>query len=253
MQHTYGAVGTYTASVTATNQVGYAVAQTVVPIDMALVGFAAENSGPTVAGSTTYLTATATAGSNLAFVWTLGDGADAEGPAVAHVYALVGTYTATVTATNSLGLDFAETVVMVEPAIHYVYAPCVLKDFVCAADPYEPNDDPQHAYLLTGNTTLLANFCETGQKDEYKFHIATTGTPIEIGLRHIPSGCDYDVYLYQLPDTTAPKAWSDATGNVDEHISYRPTQAGDYMVFVYATTKCTDAGSSNYLLQVDFK
>ena len=252
--HTYGAVRTYTATVTAANLVSSKTSNTLVNIvDVPVSGLSAEHGGRSVAGMSTYLTATVAAGSNVAYTWDLGDGQGAAGRTVEHIYALAGSYTATITASNSVGPEVANMVISIDPAVYYVYAPIIFKDFVCNPDPYEPNDDPAHAYVLTGPTTLWANFCGADQKDEYEFHVATTSVPIKIDLQRIPTGCDYDVYLYQLPDTSSPKAWSDATGNADEHISYQPVQAGDYMVFVYARTKCPCAGSTDYELQVDFE
>ncbi|MFM7173732.1 MAG: PKD domain-containing protein, partial [Caldilinea sp.] len=111
---TYTAVGSYTATVTATNSVGQVTASTrVTVIDRAIVGLAAAHSGPTVLGSATALTATLLDGSNVSYVWAFGDGASGSGVNASRTYAAVGSYTATVTATNGVSQVTASTQVTV--------------------------------------------------------------------------------------------------------------------------------------------
>jgi len=64
-------------------------------------------------GGATQFTATVAAGNNITYVWDFGDGQTGSGPNPAHVYADVGSYIATVTATNSAGSATADTVVNV--------------------------------------------------------------------------------------------------------------------------------------------
>ena len=133
------------------------------------------------------------------------------------------------------------------------YLPVVMKNYVCTPDPYEPNDQWEDAYLLASNTTLPANFCEEGIKDEYTFSISNLGTAIVIDLTSIPSGCDYDLYLYRDSDRVTSVARSDNDGNANEHIAYNPTVTGQYYVLVYARVKGGQASSSNYQLQCTFQ
>jgi PKD repeat protein len=114
--YTYAAVGSYTATVTATNGVGQATASTQVTVtDAAITGLTAVHSGPTVLGSATALTATILSGTNVTYTWDFGDGVSASvgGPSVPHTYTTAGLYTATVTATNSVGQATASTQVTV--------------------------------------------------------------------------------------------------------------------------------------------
>jgi formylglycine-generating enzyme required for sulfatase activity len=107
---TYGAVGVYTAVVTATNGVGQAVASTQVTVDQSISGLQAVRSGQGTAvalGSVVVFTATTTAGSNVDYTWNFGDGTTGSGANVTHSYAVTGTYTAVVTATNSVGSSTA--------------------------------------------------------------------------------------------------------------------------------------------------
>lgn len=123
--HVYEAIGAYTATVTATNSLGQAVATTLVTIDEPIVGLSATNDSPTKLGDTTTLTATITAGSNVSYTWALGDGSFGVGAVLAHVYEAIDTYTATVTATNSLGHSTTTTLVSVTSADFKVYLPLI--------------------------------------------------------------------------------------------------------------------------------
>jgi hypothetical protein len=58
--------------------------------------------GTVTAGDSITLTVSTRTGSNVTYEWSLGDGTTATGPAVGHTYATAGTYTAVVTASNSV-------------------------------------------------------------------------------------------------------------------------------------------------------
>ena len=123
--HTYLAVGNYTAIVTATNGVSRVTATTHVTItDAAITNLNAVNSSPTGLGQTTTFTATAS-GSNISYTWNFGDGQTGSGNPIGHGYASAGHYTATVTATNTISLLTATTVVDISPGI---YLPVVLRN-----------------------------------------------------------------------------------------------------------------------------
>ncbi len=81
--------------------------------EIAIQGVRALNDSPTLVGGPTHFSATIAAGSNVTYAWDFGDGQTAVGVAVTHTYGMVGSYTATVTATNSLGSLSATTVVTV--------------------------------------------------------------------------------------------------------------------------------------------
>ena len=101
--HTYSAVGRYTAQVTATNGAEQAVASTTVAvIDRPITGLSAASSERTHLGSSTMFTATILDGSNVEYLWEFGDGNSDAGANPTHSYAAVGSYTATVRATNGV-------------------------------------------------------------------------------------------------------------------------------------------------------
>jgi PKD repeat protein len=78
-----------------------------------ITGLTATNNSPTVLGATTYLTATIGGGSNVSYEWDFGDGNGDTGAEVSHQYAAIGSYTAVVTATNSVGQASTSTLVQI--------------------------------------------------------------------------------------------------------------------------------------------
>jgi PKD repeat protein len=116
ISHTYAAVGTYTATVTATNSVGSVSASVIVSITATaapISGLAATSDTPTTLGEATRFTATVSSGTSVSYSWDFGDGNTGSGVHPTHVYTQTGTYTATATATNGEGPAQATTIVSV--------------------------------------------------------------------------------------------------------------------------------------------
>ena len=109
------ASGLYTLTATLTDQLNNIVTDIVrVTVEDALItGLAATTDGPHSLGASTALTATVTAGTGLAYTWDLGDGNRTSGAVINHAYDTPGTYTAIVTATNSVTFQVASTVVTI--------------------------------------------------------------------------------------------------------------------------------------------
>jgi uncharacterized repeat protein (TIGR01451 family) len=78
-----------------------------------VAGLAAGSDSPTALGQATHLTATINSGTEVSYLWDLGDGSSASGPAVSHIYPAPGVYTAVVTASNNLNSQSAGTQVFV--------------------------------------------------------------------------------------------------------------------------------------------
>lgn len=112
--HQYPAVGSYTAEVTAHNSISSITATTTVVVAEAIAGLQAHASAPEAVGAAVALSATVSAGSNVAYAWDYGDGETGSGESVTHAYAAAGTYTATVTATNDVSQDDASVTVLIE-------------------------------------------------------------------------------------------------------------------------------------------
>ncbi len=95
---------------------------------VAINGLTAANDGPTFPGIATLLTAAVSSGSDVSYAWDFGDGNNGSGRVVSHQYAAPGTYTAEVTATNSISQETAVTTVQVNIASDKVYIPQVTKN-----------------------------------------------------------------------------------------------------------------------------
>ncbi len=81
----------------------------------AIAGLRAQNSSPAALNEVITFTASITAGTNVSYTWQFGDGGRAVGQEVSRVYTQVGTYTATVVASNSTNTMTATTVVSITP------------------------------------------------------------------------------------------------------------------------------------------
>lgn len=87
-------------------------------MDVSVSGLTVSNNSPTALGNATAFNATVTAGTNVFYTWNFGDNTSGTGATPNHMYSQPGTYTATVTATNSDNLLTAATVVVVyRPAV----------------------------------------------------------------------------------------------------------------------------------------
>ncbi|MCL4872140.1 MAG: PKD domain-containing protein [Anaerolineae bacterium] len=117
--HIYPATGIYTAVVTATNSVSTLTTTTIIEVvDEAIIGLTAVNDSPTLLGNGTVLSASVVMGSNIVYIWDLGDGTILSGATITHTYSLTGTYTYTaiVTASNSTNeMSVTTAVVVYEP------------------------------------------------------------------------------------------------------------------------------------------
>lgn len=126
--HTYTATGFFAAVVTASNGVSLVTATTpvqVVPVEEPIAGLTLNSNGPTLLGDATTFTVTISAGTNVAYDWDFGDGngfytltkSTDSLRVVYHLYEEAGIYTAVVTASNSVSLVTATTVVNVTEAL----------------------------------------------------------------------------------------------------------------------------------------
>ena len=112
--HIYPDTGLFTALVTATNEANVITATTIVTItESSIIGLSASNDSPTHLGDVTTLQASVTGGSNITYIWALGDGTFNVGQVVTHTYPNAGYYTALVTATNVLNQLTATTTVTI--------------------------------------------------------------------------------------------------------------------------------------------
>ncbi|MCI0394570.1 MAG: PKD domain-containing protein [Chloroflexi bacterium] len=121
--HTYASAGQYTAVAVASSVTETFTATTTVFVQTPVSGLAATSNSPTTLGSTTFFTASITAGDSVNYQWEFGDGGQGSGMNTSHTYAAIGVYTATVTATNAVSSATATTVVTVVEPGWTVYLP----------------------------------------------------------------------------------------------------------------------------------
>ncbi len=103
--------------------------------DLPITGLQAFNDSPTTLGNVTNLWATVGNGSNIVYTWAFGDGSMGSGRTVSHTYALTGEYTAVVTASNSVSLLTATTVVSITSVSgSRIYLPLIMRNYAIAPD-----------------------------------------------------------------------------------------------------------------------
>ena len=102
VSHSYGAVGNYTAIVTASNSVSSESATTVVTITDVPPLASFTSSSPDELGQETTFSNTSS-GTNLSYLWDFGDGNGSTIEHPSHTYGQIGTYTVMLTVSNSAG------------------------------------------------------------------------------------------------------------------------------------------------------
>jgi len=192
--HTYPAVGEYTALVTASNVLGTSTATTTVIIDETIAGLSADNDSPTQLGDTTTLSASITAGSNVSYGWDFGDGSTGSGITTTHAYPDAGTYTATVTASNSVGSEITTTMVTITD--------------VPIAGLSAENDSPTEL----GNTTTLSASVTAGSNISYDWDFGDGNTGNGMTTTHNYA----DIGTYTATVTATNSVSSDVTTTVVE-------------------------------------
>ena len=106
--HTYNAPGTYTITLTTTDELGVS---TTVSEPVTVLGFSASSDGPTPGEEVTFTgpSSGGSFGTITGYSWDFGDRATApptSAPTVQHIYAQRGTYTVSLTVTNDAGESF---------------------------------------------------------------------------------------------------------------------------------------------------
>ncbi len=163
------------------------------------------------------------------------------------------TYTFRVTTTDRAG-NPGEGTTTTKVAKWQVYIPLAMRNWVWwyQYDIYEPNDTPAQAYgpLTSGQTYQAYIWDETDQDDYYHF-TPSTGAGVSISLTNIPSGCDYDLYVYYYDGQYRQVAYSNRGGNADEGVTFAPVAGRKYYVRVY---RCSGFSSQQpYRLRVSYQ
>jgi hypothetical protein len=117
-----------------------------------------------------------------------------------------------------------------------VYIPLTLRNWVWwyQYDPYEPNDTPPGYGPLTSGQVITAYIWDSTDRDDYYWFQPSSSSTASISLTSIPSGCDFDLYVYiYSAGGYQLVAWSNKTGNVDESVSFSVTGNTKYYIRVY--------------------
>lgn len=108
--HSYAATGTYSASVTVTDNIGHTATSNSVSITVtaagaaiAITAAASPTSGPAPLSVTFTSTPTGGSGTYATFAWTFGDGTTGSGQDTTHSYSAAGSFSASVKVTDNVG------------------------------------------------------------------------------------------------------------------------------------------------------
>lgn len=111
-------------------------------------------------------------------------------------------------------------------------------------DPYEPNDTSGTAATIPYNQFFYANIGTASDQDWYKIYLTASSDPDDIVaflLKDIPSGCDYDLYIF---DPNGNYAASQKAGNADERLYVQIATTGTWNVAVVSYSGYND--NANY-------
>ncbi len=129
VSHLYDMPGVYTAVLTAQNGLSTITATATItvdePINTVIIESTADDTVPV--GEATIFTATVLAGSNVTYRWDFGSTNILTGQVVSYTYTTPGTYTPSVTASNSVASVTKQFIVVVEKSTIKVLLPIVLK------------------------------------------------------------------------------------------------------------------------------
>ncbi len=99
------------------------------------------------------------------------------------------------------------------------------------SDPYEPNNDFAHAWMLNAGESPLSYICcsaVAADVDWFKFHVEA-GQSVDVWLTSLPA--DYNLCVYNSAQVQVQ--CSSNAGTADEHVSFVAAQTGDYYAQVY--------------------
>jgi PKD repeat protein len=219
--HTYTQTGNYTVTLTAYGfgeEATRVRSEYITVNDAPITGLQAHNDGPTPLGNSTALSATIGEGSNVVYSWDFGDGVTGNRATVTHAYGSIGTYTATVTATNSVSQRTTSTVVTVAPGPAVSLGATLSPTNAFAGEEIlqlvvEARDAAGNlATGYRGRVEFAPSAASTGIPDvanlpDYVFTAADAGRAVFDGIAFNVAGQQY-VYLYDYDEETM-----DATSN----------------------------------------
>ena len=209
----------------------------------------ATNDSPTQWGEMTTLMSSVATGSNVVYTWDLGDGATANGTTVTHSYPAPGTYTAVITASNSVNAVTATTTVRVGIA---VYLPLALRNYTPPCyDIYEPDDVVAQAKTITTDgVPQHHNFHQAGDVDWVAFEVPDASQDYVIETFDL-ADTDTVIYLYDS-DGERLLDWNDDAG-LGTHASrlyFNPYHAGAFYVKIVQYDPTAGGCTTGYSVRV---
>ena len=116
----------------------------------------------------------------------------------------------------------------------------------------EPNDTLSNAAFIPLNTPFFSNFESSQDFYDVFFFDALAAGNLNVTLSNIPSGADYDLYLYDANKLLVQ--FSRNLGNLDEQIQHSGLPPGQYyLVVVRALPITAPPPQTNYRLFVGFQ
>jgi uncharacterized repeat protein (TIGR01451 family) len=187
------------------------------------------NDGPTPFGQPTTLQATVGTGTNIEYVWDVGNGDTASGAEVVYTYPSAGTFTAVVTAANSVSVVTATTQVNVGYVTHLPVVMIGHSSSVCIDD-YEPDDVVgQATSITTDGVGQDHTLHQPGDVDWIAFEVVDASVDYVIETYALSGGADTVIYLYDS-DGQRLLDWNDDAeqGTVASRLHFNPYHSGPF-------------------------
>ena len=251
----------------------------VIGYEDAIAGLAADNDSPTVIGNSTHLTATITAGENVTYTWAFGDGAVGSGMTATHIYPALGTYIATITATNQVSQMTATTTVnVVDPPVVGLTAsnssPTIVGNatffnasttgganiqytWAFGDGSYGNGPTPIHTYPAVGNYTAIV----TATNSNNSLSTITPVTVIDVAISGLAAANDSPTVLGNITHLSATVtggtniqyswAFGDGTYGNGPLPSHTYPAVGNYTAVVTATNSNNTMTASTLVMIVD--
>jgi len=271
--HTYASNGSYTATLTVTDDSGAtaSVSQTIditAPPNLPPVAAFTASPASGIAPLVVDFDASGSSDSDgtiVSYQWTFGDGQSATGVSVSHSYTAAATYTAHLSVVDNAGdSGSASQIIEVVPTytltgrvvsaagsdidgdVNDPDAPYVVNDSFASAQPLRTPLILGGFASATGTGRLEDRFASSG--DEYDVYVLDLVVDQSVTLSIAdhdasrPADNDLDLYLWSISDTAAPVASSVSLGGIE---SVTVPATGSYYVSIHAYN-----GISNYVLSV---
>ncbi len=119
-------------------------------------------------------------------------------------------------------------------------------------DVYEPNDAPEQAYgPLVSGQVYRGYIWDAKDLSDYYWLTPSASAAVRVALTNIPSGNDYDLYVYDYQGGYRLIASSNQSGNTNETVTFTPQAGRKYYVRVYSYSG--SSSQQSYQLTVTYQ